>query len=260
VENLIPSRVLKTRQGTIAVGIAAAVLAAILLLVYLSHYRSSVKGSSEPVTVLVAKRLIPKGTSGAALASKNLFTVTTVPKGQLKLGAISDPGVLRGTAAATDIFPSQQLTSADFPAASTGALAAQLATTWRAVALPPLDAAHGISPGVQAGDHVDVYGQLAAKSPASSSQNVMGLLLPNVLVLATPTQAPAGSTAPVSGNYILKVPSKEAPRFLFMAQNGSIWFVLRPGNGARGTRPAFVTNNNIFGGSVGQGQVIFGGH
>src|SRR5438552_14528283 len=77
VENLAPSRLLKTRQGTIVVGVAAAVLAAILLLVYLSHYRNSVKGSTEPLTVLVAKRLMPKGTSGATLATKNLFVVTT---------------------------------------------------------------------------------------------------------------------------------------------------------------------------------------
>src|SRR5438309_6456571 len=138
VENLAPSRLLKTRQGTIVVGVAAAVLAAILLLVYLSHYRNSVKGSTEPLTVLVAKRLIPKGTSGATLATKNLFVVTTIPKSQLKLGAVSDPAVLRGTVAAADIYPRQQLTSADFIASSVGALAAQLTGSWRAVALPTL--------------------------------------------------------------------------------------------------------------------------
>ena len=107
MENLAPSRLLKTRQGTIVVGVAAAVLAAILLLVYLSHYRSSVKGSTEPVTVLVAKRLIPKGTSGNSVAAQNLFVVTTIPKGQLKLGAISDPAVLQGTVAAADIYPNR---------------------------------------------------------------------------------------------------------------------------------------------------------
>src|SRR6266536_862187 len=95
VEHLAPSRLLKTRQGTIAIGVAAAVLAAILLLVYLSHYRSSVNGSTQPQTVLVAKRLIPKSTTGASFAENNLFDVTTVPKDQLKLGAISDPALLR---------------------------------------------------------------------------------------------------------------------------------------------------------------------
>jgi Flp pilus assembly protein CpaB len=237
VENLAPNRLLKTRQGTIVVGVAAAVLAAILLLVYLSHYRNSVKGSTEPVTVLVAKSLIPKGTSGTSLATKSLFVVTTIPKGQLKLGAISDPGVLHGTFATADIYPRQQLTSADFAPASVGALAAQLSGSWRAFALPALDAAHGLAPDVQPGDHVDVYGQL---------NGTTGLVLSNVLVLASPTQATAGSTAPVSGNYILRVPTAKAPRFAYVGQNGSFWLVLRPGREASTTHPAFVTASNAF--------------
>jgi len=245
VENLAPNRLLKTRQGTIVVGVAAAVLAAILLLVYLSHYRNSVKGSTEPVTVLVAKRLIPKGTSGASFAAKNLFVVTTIPKGQLKLGAISDPAVLRGTIAVADIYPRQQLTTADFTPASVGALAAQLTGNWRAVALPTLDAAHGLTPDVQAGDSVDVYGQL-------SGEQRIGLVMADVLVLASPTQAVTGSTAPVSGNYILRVPATKAPRFAYMGQNGTFWIVLRPGHGAQGTVPVFVTGNNLY--------VTSGGH
>jgi len=239
VENLAPSRLLKTRQGTIVVGVAAAVLAAILLLVYLSHYRSSVKGSTEPVTVLVAKQLIPKGTTGASLAERNLFVVTTIPKGQLKLGAISDSAVLRGTVAATDIYPRQQLTSADFTTASVGALAAQLSGRWRAIALPTLDAAHGLAPDVQAGDHVDVYAQLSG---------ALGLVMADVLVLASPTQATPGSAAPVSGNYILRVPTSKAARFAYIGQNGAYWLVLRPATKARPTSPALEPSRNVFGG------------
>jgi Flp pilus assembly protein CpaB len=237
VENLAPSRLLKTRQGTIVVGVAAAVLAAILLLVYLSHYRSSVNGSTEPVTVLVAKRLIPKGTSGASIATKNLFVVTTIPKGQLKLGVISDPAVLQGTVAAADIFPRQQLTSANFTVASTGALAAQIKGTWRAIALPTLDAAHGLTPDIQAGDHIDVYGQLDSN---------LGLLMANALVLASPTQPAVGSTAPVSGNYILRVPAAKAPKFAYMGQNGTFWLVLRPATGAHGTQAVSLPKASIF--------------
>jgi Flp pilus assembly protein CpaB len=239
VENLAPSRLLKTRQGTIMIGVAAAVLAAILLLVYLSHYRSSVKGSTEPQTVLVAKSLIPKGTTGASLASKNLFVVTTIPKDQLKLGAISDPAVLRGTVAAADIYPRQQLTTADFATAAVGALASQLGGAWRAISLPTLDAAHGLTPDVQAGDHIDVYAQL---------NGVLGLVMPNVLVLASPTQATPGSTAPVSGNYVLRVPTAKAARFAYIGQNGTFWLVLRPASGARPTPPVLEPNRNIFGG------------
>ena len=258
MENLIPSRLLKTRQGTIAVGIGAAVLAAILLLVYLRNYRSSVKGSSEPVTVLVAKRLIPKGTSGAAIANKNLYSVTTIPKGELKLGALSDSASLRGTVAANDIYPSQQLTQADFTASSAGALASQLNKTERAIALPSLDAEHGLIGNVQAGDHVDVYGQLdGAYSPAGQNVKTLATVLQDVTVLSAPGAATPG--AAVSGNYILKVPSDEAPRIAYMAQNGTLWLVLRPATGARGSHPAFVTDLNVFAGRRGQGHVTLGG-
>jgi Flp pilus assembly protein CpaB len=236
VENLAPSRLLKTRQGTIAIGVAAAVLAAILLLVYLSHYRNSVNGSTEPQTVLVAKSLIPKGTTGASLAEKNLFVVTTIPKDQLKPGAISDPAVLRGSVAAADIYPRQQLTMADFTVTSTGALAAQIKGAWRAIALPTLDAAHGLTPDIQAGDHVDVYGQL-------SSAVGVGLLMGNVLVLASPTQSAVGSSAPASGNYVLRVPSSKAAKFAYVGQNGTFWLVLRPATGASGTQ---IPRGSIF--------------
>jgi Flp pilus assembly protein CpaB len=239
VENLAPSRLLKTRQGTIVVGVAAAVLAAILLLVYLSHYRSSVKGSTEPVTVLVAKRLIPRGTSGNSIAAQNLFVVTTIPKGQLKVGAISDPAVLQGTVSATDIYPNQQLTTDNFTSKTVGALASQLTGRWRAISLPSLDAAHGLSPDVQAGDHVDVYAQL---------QGRLGLLLSNVLVLVSPTQAAAGSSAPVSGAYIVRVPTTKAAKFAYANENGKVWLVLRPANKAAQTPPVLEPNNNIFGG------------
>jgi Flp pilus assembly protein CpaB len=237
VENLAPSRLLKTRQGTIVIGVAAAVLAAILLLVYLSHYRSSVKGSTEPVTVLVAKRLIPKGTSGNSIAEQNLFVVTTIPKGQLKIGAISDPAVLQGTVTAADVYPNQQLTTGDFTTKSVGALASQLTGRWRAISLPTLDAAHGLSPDVQAGDHVDVYAQV---------RNVTGLVMSDVLVLASPTAA-TGS-APASGNYILRIPSSRAAKFAYIGQNGNYWLVLRPAVKALPTPPTLAPTANLFGG------------
>jgi Flp pilus assembly protein CpaB len=237
VENLAPSRLLKTRQGTIVVGVAAAVLAAILLLVYLSHYRSSVKGSTEPVTVLVAKRLIPKGTSGSSIAAQNLFVVTTIPKGQLKVGAISDPAVLQGTVTAADVYPNQQLTTGDFTTKSVGALASQLSGRWRAISLPTLDAAHGLSPDIQAGDHVDIYAQV---------RNVEGLVMSDVLVLASPTAA-TGS-APASGNYILRIPTSRAAKFAWIGENGGYWLVLRPASKALPTPPSVAPTANLFGG------------
>jgi Flp pilus assembly protein CpaB len=237
VENSLPSRLLKTRQGTIAVGIAAAVLAAILLLVYLSHYRSSVKGSTEDVTVLVAKSLIPKGTSGTVLATKALFVATTVPKAQLKDGAVTDPALLRGRTAVNDIYPSQQLTINDFTTSAATGMSTRINGSMRAVSIP-LDSAHGITSSLQTGDHVDVYFQL-------NNTLVMGLLLPDVLVLSAPGSA-TGTTSNVTSNFVLQVSSRNAARLTFAAENGKVWLALRPQASPRPTPPVFATPGNIY--------------
>src|SRR5712691_11770547 len=110
MQDILSHRLLSTRGGTIAVGGFAAVLAGIFVLVYLSHYRSSLKTSSAPVTVLVAKSLIQKGTPGNYVGAADLFVPTSIPSSRVRLGAISDPTQFRNRVAVNDIFPGQQLT------------------------------------------------------------------------------------------------------------------------------------------------------
>ena len=109
----LTSKVSSSRGWTLALGIGAAALAAILLIAYLVQYRSSVNDSTAPTPVLVAKNLIPKGTSGTVIAEKQLFQAATLSKDDLKPGAISDPAYLNGRVAVGDIFPGQQITTAD---------------------------------------------------------------------------------------------------------------------------------------------------
>ena len=132
----LTTKVTQSRGWTLALGIAAAALAAILLIAYLVQYRSSVNDSTEPTPVLVAKNLIPKGTSGTVIAEKQLFQAATLPKDDLKVGAISDPAYLNGRVAVADIFPGQQITTADVSAGLTDAMPTQLSGKQRAVAIP----------------------------------------------------------------------------------------------------------------------------
>ena len=76
--------------------------------------------------MLVAKNLIPKGTSGIVIAEKQLFQAATLAKDDLKVGAISDPAYLNGRVAVADIFPGQQITTADLSAGLTDAIPTQL--------------------------------------------------------------------------------------------------------------------------------------
>src|SRR6266511_3021896 len=107
-------KLLSTRSGTFVLAGVAAILAAIIFLLYLNRYRESVNESSTAATVLVAKNLIPKGTSGDAIGAQGLFQVVDTTKGQLLDGALVDPAALRGQVTVADIFPGHQLTIADF--------------------------------------------------------------------------------------------------------------------------------------------------
>ena len=122
MSNTFTSKLSQSRGWTLVVGIAAAVLAGVLLVVYLVQYRSSVNETTAPTPVLVAKNLIPVGTSGTVIAEKQLFQGATLAKDDLKVGAISDPAYLNGRVAVVDIFPGQQITASDLSAGITDAL------------------------------------------------------------------------------------------------------------------------------------------
>src|SRR4029078_6784500 len=145
-------RLTSTRRGTLLVAGAAALLAGALILIYLNGDRNSVQSEGAPVTVLIAQENIPKGTSGAVIASKNLFRTTTMRESQLREGAFSDPANLKGQVVTQEIFKGSQLTTASF-APGGESLAAGLAGTDRIVAIP-LDPAHGFIGEIDAGSHV----------------------------------------------------------------------------------------------------------
>ena len=90
-------------------------LAAVAFLTY-RHYRGHlVLNTGPPVTVLVAKQAIPKGTPLRIIASKPLYTVETFRPSEVVGGAFSsDPSALRGMVTVKRIRAGEQLTTADF--------------------------------------------------------------------------------------------------------------------------------------------------
>ena len=70
MQQSVTSKIGSSKGWTLALGIGAALLAAILLVVYLNRYRSSVDAQNAATPVLVAKNLIPKGTSGTIIAEE----------------------------------------------------------------------------------------------------------------------------------------------------------------------------------------------
>ena len=226
MSNTLTSKVsgrMTSRGWAIALGIGAIVLAAVLLVVYLDRYRARVGGENAPTPVLLAKQLVPKGTPGSIVATQAMYEATTLPRKEIEVGAVADPQFLVGRAAAVDIYPGQQFTTADFATTDTASVKSQITGTQRAISIA-LDNVHGSLSQLQTGDSVDVY---------TAIQGVVKLFRPNVKVLAVPSAAgPSGG-----GNLVLRIETKDAADFAYAADNTQLWFVLRPVVAAKKTVP-----------------------
>jgi len=228
--NTLTERVSNSRSWAIGLGAAAALLAGILLLVYLNSYRDLVAGDNARSSVLVAKGLIVKGTSGTVIAQKARYQVAEIQNKEVKVGAIPDPAVLNGRVAVTDIFPGQQLTTADFSTETTQAVNTKLTGNQRALSLA-VDNIHGSLSQLAPGDRVDLYVALGAQN---NGQAMVKLFRPNVYVIATPDPNQGGAL-------MFRVNSSDAADFAYAADNTQFYFVIRPRTGAKPTKPDKAT-------------------
>jgi Flp pilus assembly protein CpaB len=243
-------RLTTTRQGTLALAGIAALLAMATLLAFLHGYKKTLADTAQPVTVLVAKQELPKGSSGDLIARKGLFQATGFKREQVKDGAITDPGSLSGMVAVHDIVRGQQLTTSDF-AKPTDPVLSKLGADERAISIP-LDSAHGIIGRVAAGDRVDVLaGFQVQPDGATRPRPVLRTLLQNVEVLQAPPATDSSSrpaTTPMVGqtqNVVLKVPEGAMGPLAFASDNGKVWIVLRPQAGATQHGMTLVTLDRL---------------
>jgi Flp pilus assembly protein CpaB len=242
-------KLISTRRGSFYVAGLAALLAAVAILVYLNGYRDKLAAGSTPVTVLIARQTIPKGTPGSVIAAKNLFTATTIRESQLREGAFSDPASLRGKATTSEIYEGAQLTSTEF-AASDSSLAAELTDTQRLVTIP-LDSAHGLIGQVEAGNRVDIYAGFnvvplrADGTPVSGGQSraLLRRIMENIEVVSVGDASSAiGSKAT---NVSLRVNDRQAAELAFASDNGKLWLSLRPSTAAKSSKPGIVSVETI---------------
>ena len=234
-------RLISTRRGSMYLAAIAALLAGIVILVYLNSYRENLRSGGTPVTVLVASSAIPKGTSGNVVATKRLYTATTIRESQLREGAISDPASLTGRIATREIYEGAQLTAADFSTEATS-LASALTDEERIVSVP-LDAAHGLIGQAQEGDHVDIYagfnviplGADGRPLNGGTARPVLRRIMSDIPVVQMDGE---GSKAT---NVSLRVNDEQAAQLAFASDNGKVWLSLRPAVGAKESKPGIVT-------------------
>jgi len=237
-------RYLSTRRGAVTVAVSAAALAAVVLIAFIQKYKTSLKDDTRAIPVLIAQRLIPAGTAGDVATSGDFFKPGSIAQKEVKPGALANAAAVSGAVATHDIFPGQQVTTADFAVGADG-LRSKLQGNQRAIALD-LDAQHGLTGTIRGGDHVDVlFGN------GEGGSGVIKTLLQDVLVLQAPGttgSATLGDSTPSQSGVIVKVSDRDAAKLAYAQDNGHIWFALRPVTGGKQNGPVTVTSNNVAGG------------
>ena len=243
-------RFTSSRSGTLVLGALAAIVAGALLLIYVSQVRQNANSQSATVSVLVANKLIPQSSSGDVIASQKWYSVVSTPKDQVKDGAITDPASISGKIASHDIYPNQQLTTSDFSDAPTDAVTTKITGNQRAISIP-LDSAAGLTPFLQAGDHVDILAGFnvipigangAPLSGNSQARPVEKVIAQDIKVLEVPSSSSSTTgTGSNTGNIVVQVTDQQAWNIAFAINNGTVFLAGTPQAGNVSSRPSLVT-------------------
>jgi Flp pilus assembly protein CpaB len=231
---------ISTRRGAVLVSAIAAILAGILIVAYVQKYRNSVNSEGAPVTVLVAKQAIAKGTAGTVIATTGRYSATTIRQSQLLNGAFSDAASLRDKVATRDIYQGSQLTASDFAPAATD-VAASLTKHQRIITIP-FDAVHGSLVNLQAGDHVDIYAIFNLVTVSSTGTPLAGGAAHTALKMI---MSDIDIASIKGGNINFKVTDGQATKLAFASDNGKLWLALRPAAGAKTLPPSLVTAETL---------------
>jgi pilus assembly protein CpaB len=228
------------RVKNIGIAIGLAALAAILTSVYVVNYKRHVQRGEGKVTVLVAARDIPAGTSGADVIDQKMLKEQTVPRKSIVAGAISTPDQLSQYVATQDVYEGEQVSTRRFAPPSEQGIRALIKGTQRAYQLPGTSD-QLLAGTIQNGDHVDVVGTWeVADSSGSGTTAVSRVVIRDVLVLRAPEgTASTKVTSPGQGGETvqLRVTDAQAQKLLWIQENGEsngegYHLTLRPPNNA----------------------------
>lgn len=236
-----------TRRGATIIALSTAGLAALALLALMSQYKRHVQDGTLQQTVLVADRLIPKGTSGAVIVSEGYFKPQTMSKDSVAGGAIARAADLRNKVSTRDVYPGEQLAAGEF-ASGADPIRGQLRGIQRAIAVP-VNKASGLVGVLRAGDHVDVLaGFKDANGTSGRVRPELRTLGQDLLVLKA-AAPPKGATGNDDVNIVVRADADLAAEIAYAAEVGTVWFTLRPPVGAKNLRPSAVTLEAILAGA-----------
>jgi Flp pilus assembly protein CpaB len=216
------------RVRNIAIAVALAVVAALLTTFYVTNYKKSVQSGEEAVTVYVAARDIPIGTSGSDVIDRKWIRSEEINRRNVVPGAISDPTQIEEFSAAQPLYAGEQVSTSRFRPLEEQGLRAQLKGNIRALQVPGDE--HQLLVGtLKSGDRVDVLGTW--EFPEGNQVHVSRVVLRDLLVLRAANegkvQSKIASGANLPFSAILAVTDRQAHKFFWLTKNGEWSLQLR---------------------------------
>ena len=214
------------RARNIVIAVALAGVAALLTGLYVTSYQRHVQRGEEHVTVFVAARPIPAGTSGADAISRGMVTHKLVTRNAVVPGAISNTDQINGLVATQQIYEGEQITKLRFSESAVTGIHGELSGTLRAFQIQG-DGNELLAGTLRAGDHVDLVATFKYHIAGNQSDTFYATrtVLRNLKVLRAPATAETGAkiTSGFNDHFsaVLAVTDSQAQKLDFTITNTS---------------------------------------
>src|SRR5215208_2591375 len=207
------------RVRNIGIAIALAIVAALLTTFYVTSYKKDVQSGEEAVTVFVASRDIPVGTTGADVVDRKWIRSEQIDRRNVVPGSISDPSQIRELSATEPLYAGDQVSTSRFRPIDEQGLRAKIKGNVRAIQVPGDD--HQLLVGtLRDGDRVDVVGNFEVEGQLHISR----VLLRDILVLKAAhenkVESKLASSADEPFSAQLAVTDRQAPKLFWIMENG----------------------------------------
>lgn len=229
------------RTVLLVAAILIAALGAGLVLLYVHNVNNRVSVREAPRQILLAKKIIPAGTTGAAAFASGDIEVSKLPEAAIAPNALASISKVSDLVALAPIYPGEQILSTKFgKEGDSGTLTIPTAGTMAiSVSLPGPARVNGF---IVPGSAVAVY---------LTANGATRLILDDVKVIAVgsrtlvPSSGQATTTGQQSDIVTFGVTSAQAQKLIFAQSAGSLYLALLTPNSSTSSEPPTTAANIV---------------
>lgn len=212
----------------VTLGLAVFIVGAAATYLVVRNSDEGTTASAGKVSVLVAAKPIPAGTTGSNVATNGFIKAKTVAVDAKPATAITDASQLAGKTVVLGVSEGEVLTLDQFQTAQTRIGTLKIPEGKTALALQ-LANVPGIAGFAGAGDRINIYGVVKPDSDPKNPAGAAHLIMQNTEVLNVNGATLAAAQGQPGGTglvYLLAVTAPEAERLIFMSSFQQLYFSL----------------------------------